>query len=226
MATRPQRRDRMMMKIKICGITNSNDALACAAAGVDMIGLNFCEQSPRYIRPDQARTIARTLPLSIQAVGIFVDSPVEEIRRVARDVGLRVVQLHGSESPEMCAELARDFEIIKALQIGGGFGAQRASAYPMCTILLDTYNERVGGGAGDVGDWELARATKKFASRLILAGGLSPENVAQAIATVNPDGVDVCSSVESAPGVKDPGRIQQFVAAARNAEKIGAARLG
>jgi len=216
----------MMMKIKICGITNSNDALACAAAGVDMIGLNFCEQSPRYIRPDQARTIARTLPLSIQAVGIFVDTPVEEIRRVARDVGLRVVQLHGFESPEMCAELARDFEIIKALQIGGGFGAQRASAYPMCTILLDTYNERVAGGAGDVGDWELARATKKFASRLILAGGLSPENVAQAIATVNPDGVDVCSSVESAPGVKDPGRIQQFVAAARNAEKIGAARLG
>ena len=214
------------MKIKICGITNSNDALACAAAGVDMIGLNFCEQSPRYIRPDQARTIARTLPLSIQAVGIFVDTPVEEIRRVARDVGLRVVQLHGSESPEMCAELARDFEIIKALQIGGGFGAQRASAYPMCTILLDTYNERVAGGAGDVGDWELARATKKFASRLILAGGLSPENVTQAIATVEPDGVDVCSSVESAPGVKDPGRIQQFVDAARNAEKIGAARLG
>src|SRR5438132_3935637 len=214
------------MKIKICGITNSNDALACAAAGVDMIGLNFYEQSPRYIRPDRARTIARTLPLSIQAVGIFVDTPVEEIRRVARDVGLRVVQLHGSESPEMCAELARDFEIIKALQIGGGFGAQRASAYPMCTILLDTYEEGMPGGTGDVGDWELARATKKFASRLILAGGLSPENVTQAIATVNPDGVDVCSSVESAPGVKDLGRIQQFVAAARNAEKIGAARVG
>ena len=220
MATRPRRRDRMMMKIKICGITNSNDALACAAAGVDMIGLNFCEQSPRYIRPDQARTIARTLPLSTQAVGIFVDAPAEEIRRVARDVGLRVVQLHGSESPEMCAELARDFEIIKALQIGGGFGAQRASVYPMCTILLDTYNERIAGGTGAVGDWELARATKKFASRLILAGGLSPENVAQAIATVEPDGVDVCSSVESAPGVKDPGRIHQFVAAARNAEKF------
>ncbi len=226
MATQPQRHDRMMMKIKICGITNSNDALACAAAGVDMIGLNFYEQSPRYIRPDWARTIARTLPLSTQAVGIFVDTPVEEIRRVARDVGLRMVQLHGSESPEMCAELARDFEIIKALRIHGGFDAQRASAYPMCTILLDTYDERIAGGTGDVGDWELARATKKFASRLILAGGLSPENVAQAIATVNPDGVDVCSSVESAPGVKDLGRIRQFVAAARSAEKIGAARPG
>ena len=222
----PLRHDCMMMKIKICGITNSDDALACAAAGVDMIGLNFYEQSPRYIQPEQARTIARTLPSSTQAVGIFVDAPVEEIRRVARDVGLRVVQLHGSESPEMCAELARDFEIIKALQIGGGFGAQRASVYPMCTILVDTYDERMVGGTGDVVDWELARATKKFASRLILAGGLSPENVAQAIATVNPDGVDVCSSVESAPGVKDPGRIQQFVAAARNTEKIGVARLG
>ena len=137
-----------------------------------------------------------------------------------------MVQLHGSESPEMCAELARDFDIIKALRIDGGFDAQRASVYPMCTILLDTYDEQMAGGTGDVGDWELARATKKFASRLILAGGLSPENVAQAIATVNPDGVDVCSSVESAPGVKDLGRIHQFVAAARNAEKIGAARLG
>jgi phosphoribosylanthranilate isomerase len=216
----------MMIKIKICGITNSNDALACAAAGVDMIGLNFYEQSPRYIRPEQARAIARKLPFSTQAVGIFVDAPVDEVRRVAHDVGLRVVQLHGSESPEVCAELARDFEIIKALRIDGEFDAQRASAYPICTILLDTYDEQMAGGTGDVGDWERARATRKFASRLILAGGLNPENVAQAIATVHPDGVDVCSSVESAPGVKDPGRIQQFVAAARNAEKIGAARLG
>ena len=216
----------MMMKIKICGITNSNDALACAAMGVDMIGLNFCEQSPRHIRPEQARTIARTLPSSTQAVGIFVDTPVEEIRRVARDVGLRMVQLHGSESPEMCAELARDFEIIKALRIDGGFDAQRASVYPMCTILLDTYDERMAGGTGEVGDWELARATKKFTRRLILAGGLNPENVACAIEMVNPDGVDVCSSLESAPGVKDLGRIQQFVAAARNAEKIGAAQPG
>src|SRR5437588_12024861 len=107
----------MMMKIKICGITNSNDALACAAAGVDMIGLNFCEQSPRYIRPDQARTIARTLPLSIQAVGIFVDTPVEEIRRVARDVGLRVVQLHGSESAEWCAKRAPAFESLRAYRL-------------------------------------------------------------------------------------------------------------
>jgi phosphoribosylanthranilate isomerase len=224
-ATQPQRRDRMMMQIKICGVTNSKDALACAAAGVDMIGLNFYEQSPRYIRPDRARTIAGTLPSSTRAVGIFVNTPVEEIHRVARDVGLRMVQLHGSESPEMCTELARDFEIIKALRMDGGFDAQRASVYPMCTILLDTYDERIAGGTGDVGDWELARATKKFVSRLILAGGLSPENVAQAIATVNPDGVDVCSSVESAPGVKDLARIRQFVAAARNAEKIGAAQL-
>jgi phosphoribosylanthranilate isomerase len=137
-----------------------------------------------------------------------------------------MVQLHGSESPEMCAELARDFEIIKALRMDGGFDAQRVSVYPMCTILLDTYDERIAGGTGDVGDWELARATKKFVSRLILAGGLSPENVVRAIATVDPDGVDVCSSVESAPGVKDLRRVRQFVAAARNADKIGAARLG
>jgi phosphoribosylanthranilate isomerase len=213
------------MQIKICGITNSNDALACAAAGVDLIGLNFYERSPRYIGPDQARTIVRALPPSIQAVGIFVDAPIGEIRRVANEVGLRLVQLHGSESSEMCGELARDFEIIKALRIDDGFDARKASAYLMCTILLDTYHEQIAGGTGEVGDWKIARETKKFATRLILAGGLNPANVAEAIAMVNPDGVDVCSSLESAPGIKDLRRVQQFVSAARNAEKIGAARL-
>jgi phosphoribosylanthranilate isomerase len=213
------------MQIKICGITNSNDALACAAAGVDLIGLNFYERSPRYIGPDQARTIARALPPSTQAVGIFVDAPIGEIRRVANEVGLRLVQLHGSESPEMCGELARDFEIIKALRTDDGFDARKASAYPMCTILLDTYDEQMAGGTGEVGDWRIARETRKFAPRLILAGGLNPENVAQAITMVNPDGVDVCSGLESVPGIKDLRRVQQFVSVARNAEKIGAARL-
>jgi phosphoribosylanthranilate isomerase len=216
----------LAMQIKICGITSSTDALACAAAGVDMIGLNFCKQSPRYIRPVQARTIARALPSSTQAVGIFVDTSVGEICRVAHAVGLRVLQLHGSESPEMCAKLALGFEVIKALRIDRGFNAQRASAYPTCTILLDTYDEQMPGGTGEVGDWELARETRKFARRLILAGGLSPENVAKAITMVNPDGVDVCSSLESAPGVKNLERVQQFVAAARHAEKVGAARPG
>ena len=212
------------MQIKICGITNSRDGLACAEAGADMIGLNFCERSPRYIAPDQARTIARALPSRTRAVGVFVDIPVEQIRRVALDVDLRILQLHGSESPEMCAELARDFEIIKALRIGEGFNARQASAYSMCTILLDTYDEQLAGGTGEVGDWEIAREIRKLAARLILAGGLSPENVAKAITKVNPDGVDVCSSLESAPGIKDLKRVQQFVNAVRNAEKVGATR--
>lgn len=214
------------MQIKICGIMSSRDALGCAAAGVDLIGLNFCAQSPRFIGRDQARGIARELPTSTQAVGIFVDSPIGDIRRIAQDVGLRILQLHGSESPGMCADLARDFEVIKALRIDAGFAAQKASAYQACTILLDAYDEEMAGGTGEVADWERARETRKFAARLILAGGLSPENVSEAIATVKPDGVDVCSSVESAPGIKHLGRVQQFVAAARAAEKIGAARPG
>jgi phosphoribosylanthranilate isomerase len=214
------------MQIKICGITSSKDALACAAAGVDLIGLNFCEQSPRCIGPDQARSITRTLPSNIQAVGVFVDSSVGEIRRIAHDVGLRMVQLHGAESPEMCAELAQGFEVIKALRIDGEFDARRVSAYPTCTILLDTYDEEMAGGTGEVGDWELARETRKVARRLFLAGGLNPENVAEAITIVNPDGVDVCSSLEKASGVKDLGRVRQFVAAVRNAGKLGATRPG
>ena len=214
------------MQIKICGITSSKDALACAAAGVDLIGLNFCEQSPRFIGRDQARSIAQKLPASTQAVGIFVDSPIGDIRRIAHDVGLRILQLHGSESPGMCADLARDFEVIKTLRIDGGFDPQKASAYQPCTILLDTYDQRMAGGTGKVTDWECARETRKFTTRLILAGGLNPENVSEAIATVKPDGVDVCSSLESAPGIKHLGRVHRFVAAARNAEKIGAAQPG
>ncbi len=214
------------MQIKICGITSSRDALACAVAGVDLIGLNFCQQSPRYIGPNQAHSIARILPSSTQAVGIFVDSPVGEIRRIAHDVGLRILQLHGSESPGMCAELAQDFEVIKALRIDDEFGERKVSAYPMCTILLDTYDKQRAGGTGEVGDWEIAHETRKFATRLILAGGLNPENVAKAIATVNPDGVDVCSSLESAAAVKDLERLRQFVVAARLAGKVGAARQG
>jgi phosphoribosylanthranilate isomerase len=205
---------------------SSRDALACAAAGVDLIGLNFCPQSPRFIGPDQARSIAQELPAHTQAVGIFVDSPIGEIRRIAHDVGLRILQLHGSESPGLCADLARDFEVIKALRIDGGFDPQKASAYQPCTILLDTYDEAMAGGTGEVADWERARETRKFTGRLILAGGLNPENVSEAIAAVKPDGVDVCSSLESTPGVKHLGRVHRFVAAARNAEKIGAARPG
>jgi phosphoribosylanthranilate isomerase len=214
------------MQIKICGVMSSGDALGCAAAGVDLIGLNFCERSPRFIGRDQARGIAQKLPTSTQAVGIFVDSPIGDIRRIAQEVGLRILQLHGSESPEMCADLARDFEVIKALRIDAGFDAQNASAYQGCTILLDTYDEEMAGGTGEVADWERARETRKFAARLILAGGLNSENVSEAIAMVKPDGVDVCSGVESPPGIKHLGRVQQFVAAAREAEKIGAARPG
>jgi phosphoribosylanthranilate isomerase len=209
------------LQIKICGITNSQDALECAAAGVDMIGLNFCRQSPRYITPDRARMISETLPPSIRPVGIFADTPAEEIRRVAHEANIHLLQLHGSETPEMCAELKGEFEIIKALQLDREFVPARASDFPCCTILLDTFDQKAFGGTGKPCDWNVARETKKFATRLILAGGLSPENVGDAVAAVNPYGVDVCSSLERAHGVKDRERLQKFVIAARNAGKLG-----
>lgn len=206
------------MQIKVCGLTNPEDALACAAAGVDLIGLNFCRQSPRSITPDRARVIADSLPSRTRAVGIFVDAPIAEVAGIARASDIHILQLHGAESPETCAELAREFEIIKALRAGPGFSADRVGEYAMCTILLDSYDEQVAGGTGQVGDWKMADAAKQFTRRLFLAGGLGPENVAQAISAVRPDGVDACSRLELAPGIKDHARIRNFVAAVRHAE--------
>jgi phosphoribosylanthranilate isomerase len=207
------------LQIKICGITNLEDAKACVELRADMIGLNFYPQSPRYIEPEIARQIVETIPRSAYAVGIFVDASAEEIRKTAKRAGIESVQLHGDFSPETCRELAHEFRVIRAFRTDARFQPEDTGAFPDCDVLLDSHHAELRGGTGVTCNWSAARATLPFARFLILSGGLNAQNVACAIAAVAPHAVDVCSGVERAPGVKDYGAIRNFIAAVRRAER-------
>src|SRR5436190_388894 len=214
-----------MTFVKICGITNRADAEAACAAGADALGFNFYKRSPRYIEPLAAREIIARVPPTVLTFGVFVneDEParVAQIASAARVAG---VQLHGDESPDYCAALA-DWHVIKALRVGPQYVPEEAARYRTHAILLDAYSPRAHGGTGLVFDWAQAQRTRALVPRLFLAGGLTPENVAAAIAAVEPFAVDVCSGVESAPGVKDVAKMRAFLAAARTAaEKLESKR--
>jgi len=208
------------MQIKICGITSLEDARVCAELGADMIGLNFYPQSRRYVQPQRAREILEGIPRSVRAVGVFVDPTADEVRNVANVVGIECVQLHGDASPETCRELAREFRVIRAFSTDGQFQPQDVGSCGDCDVLLDAHHPELRGGTGLTCDWSAARATLPFARFLILSGGLNAQNVGQAIATVAPHAVDVCSGVEHAPGVKDYRAIEKFIAAARTAQRL------
>jgi phosphoribosylanthranilate isomerase len=206
------------LRIKICGVTNVKDAKAAAELGADMIGFNFYPQSPRYIEPEIARQIVETIPRSARSVGVFVDASADDIRSTAKIAGIESVQLHGDFSPETCRELAREFRVIRAFRTEARFQPEDAGAFPDCDVLLDAHHAQLRGGAGVTCDWSAAQATLPFVRFLILSGGLNAQNVAHAIAAVSPHAVDVCSGVESAPGVKDYRTIEKFIAAVRTAE--------
>jgi phosphoribosylanthranilate isomerase len=203
------------MIVKICGITNLEDALAAVEAGADALGFNFYRRSPRYVAPEEARRIAARLPQSVMRVGVFVNGgEPEEVARVADEAGLTAVQLHGDEPPEYCRALRERF-VIKALRAGADFEPESVVEYEADAILLDAFSGAERGGTGRVVDWALARRVRELVPRLFLAGGLSPENVGAAVGAVGPYAVDACSRLESAPGRKDSLRVRAFVAAAR-----------
>ncbi len=206
------------LRIKICGVTNVKDAKAAAELGADMIGFNFYPQSSRYIEPEIARQIVETIPRSARSVGVFVDASADDIRSTAKIAGIESVQLHGDFSPETCRELAREFRVIRAFRTEAGFQPEDAGAFPDCDVLLDAHHAQLRGGTGVTCDWSAAQATLPFVRFLILSGGLNAQNVAHAIAAVAPHAVDVCSGVESAPGVKDYRAMEKFIAAVRTAE--------
>jgi phosphoribosylanthranilate isomerase len=210
-----------MTFIKICGITNLEDALVALDAGADALGFNFYVPSPRYIPPDAAQRIIEKLPATILTVGVFVNekSP-ESVASVADEVGLGAVQLHGDETPEFCRQLANRY-VIKALSVGSEFDPQRVKDYEVTAIMLDAFDRKLRGGTGQVIDWSIARRTKELVPKLFLAGGLSVENVRHAIAEVGPFGLDACSSLEITPGKKDVGRVRAFVTAARSNDRTG-----
>jgi phosphoribosylanthranilate isomerase len=206
------------LRIKICGVTNVKDAKAAAELGADMIGFNFYPQSPRHIEPEIARQIVETIPRSARSVGVFVDASADDIRSTAKIAGIESVQLHGDFSPETCRELAREFRVIRAFRTEARFQPEDAGAFPDCDVLLDAHHAQLRGGTGVTCDWSAAQATLPFVRFLILSGGLNAQNVAHAIAAVSPHAVDVCSGVESAPGVKDYRAMEKFIAAVRTAE--------
>jgi phosphoribosylanthranilate isomerase len=206
-----------MAFVKICGITNLEDALLSAAAGADALGFNFYRPSPRFIEPLAAREIIDRLPGNVLTVGVFVNEPTPEaVERIASDAGVAAVQLHGDESPEYCRAL-RSRYVIKVLTAGNDFEPQRALDYEVQAIMLDTFDPQLRGGTGRVMDWSLARKMRALVPRLFLAGGLAAENVRYAIAAVDPYGVDACSRLEISPGKKVPERLEAFVKAARAA---------
>src|SRR6266567_5275155 len=207
------------IQIKICGVRNVRDARACIELGASMIGLNFYPRSPRYIELNVARQIVEAIPRSVEAVGVFVDAPADEIRSIANAAGIRCVQLHGDFSLETCRELAREFRVIRAFCTDARFRPKETALFSECDILIDAPHPNLRGGTGLTCDWPAARTTLPFARFLILSGGLNAQNVGHAIATVAPHAVDVCSGVESAPGAKDYLAIKNFVAAVRMAER-------
>jgi len=206
-------------QIKICGVTSANDARACVELGADMIGFNFYRKSPRYIEPADVRRIFDALPAQIRAVGVFVDADRAEIRKVAKTAGVRCVQLHGHTTPESCNELAEEFRVIRALSTDARFEPQQTAAFPDCDVLIDAYHPELRGGTGQTCDWSAAQAAMRYTRFLILSGGLTARNVGSAIAVVAPHAVDVCSGIESAPGVKDHRKLKQFINVVRTAER-------
>ena len=210
-----------MVRVKICGITNVADARAAIDAGADMLGVNFYRPSPRYITPDAARELVndlKSLGSSVEIVGVFVNEAIESVLDVASGTGIAVVQLHGDESPSFCEDLnTRDgLLVIKALRVSDEFMPAHGQQYPVHGIMLDAFHSSLRGGTGQTIDFAVALETRKLVPRLFLSGGLSPENVADAIRKVAPYAVDACSLLESAPGKKAAARMTAFVAAVRN----------
>jgi phosphoribosylanthranilate isomerase len=201
-----------MTLVKICGITNLVDARAAVDAGADLLGFNFYRPSPRYIAPPDARKIIGQLPETVLKVGVFVNEGLHSVVRIAAEAGLSAVQLHGDESPEYCRELAETY-VIKAFGAGDNLNLE---VYYVDAIMLDTKDDLLHGGTGRTFDWSIAQRTNKSVPKLFLAGGLSPENVAEAITTVHPYAVDACSSLEERLGKKNHERVHAFVKAVRS----------
>ena len=206
------------MKVKVCGITRYEDAVLALDEGADALGFNFFPPSPRYIDPGTASEIIRRLPPFAVTVGLFVN--VERADRVAETAqlsGVRVIQLHGDESPEYCLQLSA-WPLIKVLRIGGAPVEENLEQYPVQAFLLDVKDDVLFGGTGKSFDWTLVQGIDRKRP-IILAGGLRADNVQAAIRAVKPYGIDVCSGVEREPGIKDPVKLAEFMNEVRHVGK-------
>ena len=208
-----------MIRIKICGITNAADALAAIDAGANLLGFNFYTKSPRHITEAEAAKIRPQLPKKIKAVGVFVNAPPAEAAALCKSLKLDAAQLHGDETPETVAEMARNLPVFKAFRVEPDFRLETLDEYAEAfAFLFDAANTGQYGGTGRITDWDVARRAA-VGRRIILAGGLNAENVAAAVRIVRPYAVDVASGVESKPGKKDHARLREFIREVRRGER-------
>lgn len=201
------------MRVKICGITNLEDALAAVDSGADALGFVFFPASPRHISPDEATAIIRRLPPFVQTVGLFVNDDLETVNATADRCGLDMVQLHGDEPPDFCGGVRR--RVIKAFRVQDASTLDTIGTYRVSACLLDAWSPLARGGTGETFNWDIAAQAVRDGRRIILAGGLTPDNVADAVRQVRPYAVDVSSGVEAAPGKKDPMAVRMFITSAR-----------
>ena len=205
------------VKVKICGMTNLNDVKVAVDGGVDAVGFIFYKKSPRSVTMQAVMEIVLELPPFVDSVGVFVNETAEQINKIADHCKLDRVQLHGDESPAFCKKIRR--RVIKAIRVKDIQSLKKLSDYPVSSFLLDTFSEDQYGGTGKVFDWNLAYPAKKYGP-IILAGGLTPNNVRQVIQRIQPYGVDVCPGVESQPGIKKQKKMQAFLKNVKAERKI------
>ncbi len=203
--------------IKVCGLTTREQVKDCVDLGVNWLGFNCYPGSKRYIVPEKIRELLDIVPFDVKTVGVFVNGSVQKVNQIMEYTGMQLVQLHGDESPEYAKALTHEY--IRAFRVSSCFQPNQISHFPLTYFLLDSYHPNHYGGTGKSFNWEIAKKSKKF-GRLILAGGLNPENVQEAITSVRPFGVDVCSGVESTPGLKDWNRVATFISAVRKADQF------
>lgn len=203
----------MRVKVKICGITNVDDAMAAVDFGADALGFVFYHGSPRYISPDDAAEIAGKLPPFIASVGVFVNEKTEEIEKIIASTGIDIIQLHGDETPDMCRFSRR---IIKAIRVKSLESLDTLVYYKdrVSAFVLDTFAPDIFGGTGLIFNWDIAEYAKQF-GRVILAGGLNPDNISEAVRRVRPYGVDVSSGIELKKGEKDHNKLKLFIERAK-----------
>ena len=208
-----------MTVVKICGITNTDDARIATDLGADMIGFNFFTGSPRYIAPKTAAEIVEAIGRDVDTVGVFVNEDVDLVLNIADKTGIKAIQLHGDETPDHVRMIRKksDLKIIKALRFSGPLEAENFDPYDADAFLVDSYSPHRYGGTGELSDWDTAREAVAVYPRVFLAGGLTPANVGSAISIVRPFGVDVASGVESSDRRKDPEKLRDFIHNAKRA---------
>lgn len=199
-----------MVKVKICGITNLEDALAALFSGASAIGFVFYDKSPRYIKPQQAKNISLILPKKIKRVGVFVNEDAAKVKKIARLCNLDMLQFHGQESPGYCRKF-KGYKVIKAFRINNKEDLEGVSRYKTFAYLFDSFSRTKLGGTGKKFNWKILAQTAKMEPVVFLSGGLAIGNVKKAIKLAKPDWVDVSSSLESKPGKKDHKKIQEFM---------------